>query len=392
MAKKVLNFKPQTLPSSEQAYSMLLGDKSENQIVNLPIDHLEEMTQQHFKIREERVESIARSMKEEGQLNPILVIPNPDKEGYYIIFAGRHRTRAAKLNGDTTIKGVIKRDLNLKEAELSLYTDNLERNSDYLPSELAFAYARQLELLKELGRTKTASAVAEANGTNRKSVHKYIQLTKLDKTLLNRVDKKEITVGAGYELSKLPPEKQKKIGLELFNHPDIHIDNKLARQLRENPNNVKDVLLPNKGQGYENFQTQESNTNRKKENKPKTELNTKCSPYYQMVIASSLYKSYETIFKHIVCDFYTPNEIIDFIKQYYRHSSIAGLPISSNNKKFKGAKFGCDFRNDLNIHIRLENETLLKFNLNLREVDTICRYYLRSLSRKQILKDLMGAE
>lgn len=392
MAKKVLNFKPQTLPSSEQAYSMLLGDKSDNQIVNLPIDHLEEMTQQHFKIREERVESIARSMKEEGQLNPILVIPNPDKEGYYIIFAGRHRTRAAKLNGDTTIKGVIKRDLNLKEAELSLYTDNLERNSDYLPSELAFAYARQLELLKELGRTKTASAVAEANGTNRKSVHKYIQLTKLDKTLLNRVDKKEITVGAGYELSKLPPEKQKKIGLELFNHSDIHIDNKLARQLRENPDNAKVFLSPERTKDNEVLKQ----VKKRNPTPPKQSLDSRVPKNIQLALASHLYYTRQYIFKLIAYNFATPAEISDQIKERegLRYRSGCSTLENATSPMFKSALLNYSYNSSsLSFEIEFYNkEKTLNYSLDFKEVDLVCRKYLRTLNRKQILKDLMGAE
>lgn len=379
MAKKMFEIKPQTLKTPEQAYSELLGDSSENQVVDLQISLIDEIKEQPFHIRQEVIERIADSMASNGQLEPILVVPNPEAKGRYLLLAGRHRTRAASLIGNKTVKAVIKNNLTSTEQRRILLSTNTDRANDYLPSELAFAYKEQMELMKAEGAKKTVSAIAAANGTNRKTVDRLIHLTNLDKSLLHRVDEGEITIGAGYELSFLPPEKQKKIGLELFNQGKVHIDNKLARQLRENPDEVKTILSPEKSKS----EIENTYVSKKKTKNNNSALNDKVPYEIQMTIASTLfYTYYNSIFREIICNYASTDRVVQMFKNYSTSSSmpctIKYSPYSKYNDTwvrfyYKGAKLEAEFK----------FERFRVFELSFKELDSTFREYLRKFVKKE---------
>lgn len=381
MAKKMFEIKPQTLKTPEQAYSELLGDSSENQVVDLQISLIDEIKEQPFHIREEVIERIADSMASDGQLEPILVVPNPEAKGRYLLLAGRHRTRAASLIGNKTVKAVIKNNLTSTEQRRILLSTNTDRANDYSPSELAFAYKEQMELMKAEGAKKTVSAIAAANGTNRKTVDRLIHLTNLDKSLLHRVDEGEITIGAGYELSFLSPEKQKKIGLELFNQGKVHIDNKLARQLRENPDEVKTILSPEKSKSE--IENTYKSVSKKKTKNNNSALNDKVPYEIQMTIASTLfYTYYNSIFREIICNFASTDRVVQMFKNHSTSSSmpctIKYSPYSKYNDTwarfyYKGAKLEVEFK----------FERFQVFELSFKELDSIFREYLRKFVKKE---------
>ena len=365
MAKKMFEIKPQTLKTPEQAYSELLGDSSENQVVDLKISLIDEIKEQPFHIRQEVIERIADSMASDGQLEPILVVPNPEAKGRYLLLAGRHRTRAASLIGNKTVKAVIKNNLTPTEQRRILLSTNTDRANDYSPSELAFAYKEQMELMKAEGAKKTVSAIAAANGTNRKTVDRLIHLTNLDKSLLHRVDAGEITIGAGYELSFLPPEKQKKIGLELFNQGKVHIDNKLARKLRENPDNVKVLLSP------------EIETKQDKQSKQPFSHTIPTEQIFSQEeiknLGYLLFAYCKDIFSEIIIGFATPKELNEYIKKVWKHRSV-----SCGEFDIKGTP------NGLAIHLR--KDLLLPhiaYRLTNKDIDLICRSYLRKFVKKE---------
>lgn len=392
MAKKGFTIKSQALPTAQQAYSVLLGDKSENQIVELPIDLIDEIENQPFKIHQDKIEQIAESMRAVGQLEPVIVVRSTTKEGRYDLIAGRHRKAARTMLGEKTIKAVINSQENPDKQRLILLATNNDRNNDYLPSELAFAYLEQMNIMKKLGYTKTSSAIAEASGTNRKSVHKYIHLTELDKSLLHRVDQGEITVGAGYELSFLPIEKQKKIGLELFNHEGLHIDKKLAQQLRENPDDVKDILLAPK---LVNAETKPSalkadtpSSAQKRSEDKKKELDETVPLEIQMTVAATLYHThYNTLFKSIVCEYWSTEEFIKFFK--YKGTGGVHMSSTTNSSPFEEYNnIWCRFTFSApKVEVEFKFDRFTTYEFSPKDMDYIFRKYLREyVPKEEIIK------
>ncbi len=205
MAKK-FEIQKQGFPSVADAYNGLLG-MDNNRVVNLPVSQLDEIDNQPFPINESKVDQIADSIDAVGVLEPVIVARNGDR---YSILSGRHRFRACQKLGKTEIPCFIK-DYSADDptARFILLATNTDRNNEYAPTVYARAYAEQLELLKQLGKKATVSAIAENNNMSRKQIYRYIRLNELIAELQEWVDKSIITIEAAVELSFISEEKQR---------------------------------------------------------------------------------------------------------------------------------------------------------------------------------------
>ena len=204
MAKK-FEIQKQGFPSVADAYNGLLG-MDNNRVVNLPISQLDEIDNQPFPINESKVDQIADSIDAVGVLEPVIVAKNGDR---YSILSGRHRFRACQKLGKTEIPCFIK-DYSADDptARFILLATNTDRNNEYAPTVYARAYAEQLELMKQLGKKATVSAIAENNNMSRKQIYRYIRLNELIAAFQQWVDKGIITIEAAVELSFISEVKQ----------------------------------------------------------------------------------------------------------------------------------------------------------------------------------------
>ena len=205
MAKK-FEIQKQGFPSVADAYNGLLG-MDNNRVVNLPMSRLDEIDDQPFPINDSKVDQIADSIDAVGVLEPVIVAKSGDR---YSILSGRHRFRACQKLGKTEIPCFIK-DYSADDptARFILLATNTDRNNEYAPTVYARAYAEQLELLKQLGKKATVSAIAENNNMSRKQIYRYIRLNELIAELQEWVDKSIITIEAAVELSFISEEKQR---------------------------------------------------------------------------------------------------------------------------------------------------------------------------------------
>ena len=204
MAKK-FDIPKQSFSSVADAYNGLLG-MDNNRVVNLLISQLDEIDNHPFPINESKVDQIADSIDAVGVLEPVIVAKNGDR---YSILSGRHRFRACQKLGKTEISCFVK-DYSADDptARFILLATNTDRNNEYAPTVYARAYAEQLELLKQLGKKATVSAIAENNNMSRKQIYRYIRLNELIAELQEWVDKGIITIEAAVELSFISEEKQ----------------------------------------------------------------------------------------------------------------------------------------------------------------------------------------
>ena len=105
------------------------------------------------------------------------------------------------------------------EAAVAMVDSNLHREK-LLPSEKAFAYKMKMEALKHQGQrtdltlgqvgTKLRSdeIIAQQSGESRNQVQRYIRLTNLIPSILQKVDSGEITLTPAVELSYLDKDTQ----------------------------------------------------------------------------------------------------------------------------------------------------------------------------------------
>ena len=234
MAK--FNIKAQPIPTVASAYADILGT-TDNQIVEIKNELIIEDNKQRFQIHEDTIEQLAERIAKDGQLSPCIVVPLSD--GKYELIDGRHRRRAVIKAGLPTTKCIIKTNLTDKEKQTIRLTSNLIRNNDYLPSELAFAY-------KELAEVEDMKTISEETNLSKKKIYRYIRLTNLIEPLLNRVDGGSIPVIAAVELSYLTEQQQKQLFEFLLNHSDCKITTAIARDIKEQPENLYDVFYAEK--------------------------------------------------------------------------------------------------------------------------------------------------
>src|SRR5437660_7092497 len=106
---------------------------------------------------EEALAALARSIREVGGLQPIVVRV---RDGAYELVAGERRLRAARLAGLPTVPAII-RDSDDTDALREALIENIHRE-DLAPLELAAAYQ---ELLGEVGSAQAEGA--EGRGGSR---------------------------------------------------------------------------------------------------------------------------------------------------------------------------------------------------------------------------------
>jgi ParB family chromosome partitioning protein len=142
----------------------------------------------------EALESLAASIREQGIVQPIVVVPRGDK---FEIVAGERRWRAAAKAGLTLVPVVIRERRSDKEMlELSL-VENLQRE-DLNPLEAAAAYAR---LREEFHLTQ--EDVARRVGKDRATVANALRLLKLPSSVREKIRDGSLSGGHARALAGL---------------------------------------------------------------------------------------------------------------------------------------------------------------------------------------------
>lgn len=237
-----MNIKKQSLNFAITNNDVTNNCMNENTIVDIPINKIKEISEQPFIIHEDTINTLVDSIKRNGQLDPCVVTQSKDNSDMYDLLAGRHRKRACELAGLKTVKCIIKSNLSADEKELIIIDTNTERNNDYLPSELAFAFKCKEELLSKTTNS-AIKVIADESNLSRKKVYRYIRLTHLIKPLLSRVDGGSIPLIAGVELSYLTDKEQGDVFTFLINNASVcKITTEKARLIKDNPADYEAIL------------------------------------------------------------------------------------------------------------------------------------------------------
>ena len=208
------------LKSYEDLFKDDKGRKTE-EIIPMDIKELKPYAEQPFKVLlDSSMDELCESIAQNGVLSPIIVRPHP--EGGYEILSGHRRVKACELLRLTEVPVVVK-NLDDDTAAILLVDSNLQREN-ILPSEKAFAYKLKLEAMKRkagrpskenprqfVGNLESADILGKETGESGRQVQRYIRLTNLIDPLLELVDKNEMAMSAGVELSYLGTKHQAEI-------------------------------------------------------------------------------------------------------------------------------------------------------------------------------------
>ena len=145
----------------------------------------------------EHLDSLAQSIKTDGQIQPIVVRPldPPDGEFRYEVIAGRVRWRTA-MQSDAEID-VIVRPMDDKQAFRVMYAENAERRgiSDYAK---ALSYARALEE----GLYRNATELADQLGLSKSTMSYFLGFADLDPAVVQKLERPHaLSLRLGYALA-----------------------------------------------------------------------------------------------------------------------------------------------------------------------------------------------
>lgn len=192
-------------------------EENNRNVLEIKINDVEPNAEQPRKVfDQEKLETLAQSIKEHGVVQPIVV----RKEGArYIIVAGERRWRASKMAGLKTIPVVVK-DLTDKEVMEIALIENLQRE-DLNPIEEAEAYQR---LMNEFQMTQ--EDVSKVVGRSRAAIANSVRLLSLAKEVQEMISDGRLTSGHARTLITINDNQRQK---------------ELATQIIEKGLNVRDT-------------------------------------------------------------------------------------------------------------------------------------------------------
>ena len=189
--------------------------------VAIPVEKLRPFAGHPFKVKDDdEMNTLIESIQTQGVLSPLIVRPivNTDK---YEVVSGHRRLHAAQKAGILEVPALIYA-LARDAAAIAVVDSNLHREH-ILPSEKAFAYRMKLEAMSrqghrsdltsdQLGRKlETAEIIAQQSDDSKSQVRRYIRLTYLIPEFLEKMDKGEIALSVGVELSYLDESSQREV-------------------------------------------------------------------------------------------------------------------------------------------------------------------------------------
>lgn len=175
-------------------------DEEESELLYLPISKVEpRLEQPRNYFNEEALQELAESISQYGLIQPITV--RKLDSGYYQIIAGERRWRASRLAGLAEVPvRVIEAD-DRRTAELAL-VENLQRE-DLNPIEEAKGYKTLIEVYG-----LTQEEAAKSVGRSRPAISNSMRLLTLSESVMEMVEKGELSAGHARALIPISDEKQ----------------------------------------------------------------------------------------------------------------------------------------------------------------------------------------
>ena len=186
---------------------------------NIAVSKLRPFENNPYQVKDDaEMNTLIESIQTQGILSPLIVRPIENTEEYEVV-SGHRRLHAAQKAGITEVPALIYA-LDRDAAAIAVVDSNLHREH-ILPSEKAFAYRMKLEAMSrqghrsdltsdQLGRKlETAEIIAQQSDDSKSQVRRYIRLTYLIPEFLEKMDKGEIALSVGVELSYLDESSQR---------------------------------------------------------------------------------------------------------------------------------------------------------------------------------------
>lgn len=183
---------------------------------NIAVSKLRPFENNPYQVRDDaEMNTLIESIQTQGVLSPLIVRPVENTDEYEVI-SGHRRLHAAQKAGILEVPALIYA-LDRDAAAIAVVDSNLHREH-ILPSEKAFAYKLKYEALKHQGtscqvgtKSRTDEQIAENANESARQIQRYIRLTYLIPEFLEKMDRNEIALSVGVELSFLDEQNQRAV-------------------------------------------------------------------------------------------------------------------------------------------------------------------------------------
>ncbi len=204
------------------------GILKEDRYAEVEIEKVQPNPQQPRTIFDDQsIEELARSIRETGVIQPVLVVPESD---HYRLVVGERRWRAARKAGLRSIPVIIRNLTRDKQLEIQLI-ENIHREN-LNPLEIARAFQ---QLSSELGLTQ--QEIADRVGKDRASVANYLRLLKLPEEIKNYILEGKLSMGQARALLALEETELQLQAARMVVEKQLSVreTEKLVQRYREKP-------------------------------------------------------------------------------------------------------------------------------------------------------------
>jgi ParB family chromosome partitioning protein len=194
--------------------------------MEIAIDQLDPTSDQPRQMfRDDRLDELARSMKTNGVLQPLVVRRSGER---FQIVAGERRWRAAQRAGLHRVPCIVKEIAEESLLEISLI-ENIQRE-ELSPIEEARAFRKLIDQLKV-----TQEEVAQRVGKDRSTITNSLRLLKLPAEIQRLVEEEKLSMGHARALLALDSAEQQLVAAaRVINHQlSVRETERLVKQMQE---------------------------------------------------------------------------------------------------------------------------------------------------------------
>lgn len=150
------------------------------------------------------IDELAASIRSQGILQNLTVVPDPDDEGMYLVVIGNRRLTAARMAGIKTAPCYIA-NLTEKEQASMMLLENMQRDDLTI-----YEQAQGFQMVLDLGETE--DALAEKTGFSKTTIRRRLNIAKLDQEELQKKEQDggfQLSLKDLYELEKVSDVKKR---------------------------------------------------------------------------------------------------------------------------------------------------------------------------------------
>lgn len=181
------------------------------------------------------VSELAESIKSNGIMQNLTVIPDPDNDGKYMVLIGHRRLAAAKLAGLETVPCLFAANLTEQEQIAIMLTENIHR-----AALTAMEEAEGIQMMLDLG--DTVSDISEKTGMSETTIRRRRSLLEFDHDLVAAAQENGATLDDFEKIREIKDEKQREECLKAAGTSDFAYKLRAAKATDES-NEKKERML-----------------------------------------------------------------------------------------------------------------------------------------------------